>query len=118
MKYEVTITSIGDHVLQLMQMRESMILFDKDVPYQYSEMVVAHTKGILKEDLVVGDTLHIAGLDYQITAIGENALQTLREHGHFTLVFDGKETVEQPGQIAIHGAAIPRVMVGDLVQFA
>ena len=35
MKYDVTITGIGDFSLQLLQLRESMIIFDKDVPYEY-----------------------------------------------------------------------------------
>ena len=32
MKYEVTVTAIGDFVLPFMQTRESVILFNKDVP--------------------------------------------------------------------------------------
>ena len=44
MKYEVTVTGIGDFVLPFMQTRESVILFNKDVPYEYENMVVSHTK--------------------------------------------------------------------------
>ena len=54
MKYEVTITGIGDFVLPFMRTRESVIIFDKDVPYEYENMVVAHTKAEVKADIVVG----------------------------------------------------------------
>lgn len=117
MKYEVMVTNIGDFVLQFMQTRDSMIIFDKDVPYEYVNMVVAHNKGVLKEDIVVGDKVHIADMEYTVTAVGNNALDTLKEKGHCTLVFTGKEKVEQPGQIMLKGNGLPRVMVGDVIRF-
>lgn len=117
MKYEVTVTNIGEFVLQFLKVRDSMILFDKDVPYQYAEMVVAHTKGKLAEDIVVGDKLTIAETEYTVTAVGEEALKTLKDKGHCTLVFDGKDTVALPGQIAVSGKGMPRVMVGDTIRF-
>lgn len=117
MKYDVTITGIGDFSLQLLQLRESMIIFDKDVPYEYLEMVVAHTKSEIKGSIEIGDTVVIADKEYKITAIGSEALKTLQEHGHCTLVFNGADSVEQPGQIALAGRGIPRVMVGDKITF-
>lgn len=117
MKYEVTVTSIGDFVLQLMMTRESIILFDKDVPYEYQNMVVSHTKSKLMADIVPGDTCFIADREYQVTAVGEVALQTLREHGHCTLLFSGKDKTEQPGEIILQGQGVPRMMVGDRIRF-
>lgn len=118
MKYEVTITNIGDFSLQLLQTRDSMIIFDKDVPYQYMDMVIAHTKGVCKEDIIAGDKMWMAGQEYTVTAVGEEAMKTLRDKGHCTFVFNGKDTVEQPGQMALKGNAMPRVMVGDTICFA
>ena len=117
MKYEVTITNIGDFSLQLLKLRESMILFDRDVPYEYLDMVVAHTKDEVRGLIELGGTVHIAEHEYTITAIGSDALKTLKEHGHCTLLFNGKDSVEQPGQIAMSGRGIPRVMVGDTICF-
>ena len=117
MKYDVTITGIGDFSLQLLQLRESMIIFDKDVPYEYLDMVISHTKSTLKDTIKIGDTVIIADKEYTITAICENALSTLKEHGHCTFVFNGADVVEQPGQIALSGRGIPRVMVGDKITF-
>ncbi len=117
MKYDVTITGIGDFTLQLLQLRESMIIFDKDVPYEYIDMVISHTKGEIHGDIAVGDTVVIAEREYKITAIGDTALKDLGEHGHCTFIFNGSGIVEQPGQIALSGRGIPRVMVGDKITF-
>lgn len=117
MKYEVTITNIGDFALQLLKTRDSMVIFDKDVPFQYAEMVVAHTKATVKEDIVVGDKMNMAGQEYTVTAVGDEAMKTLRDNGHCTLVFNGNDTVEQPGQMALKGSGMPRVMVGDMIWF-
>lgn len=117
MKYEATVTNVGDFALQLMQTRDTMIIFDKDVPYEYINMVISHTKAELKDDITVGDKLCIAGLEYIVTAVGNEALINLKEKGHCTFVFNGKETVEQPGQIMLKGTGIPRVMVGDVIRF-
>ena len=118
MKYEVTVTAIGDFVLPFMQTRESVILFDKDVPYEYENMVVAHTKANLSADIVPGDKVSLADRSYTVTAVGAEAMKTLREHGHCTIVFTGKDAVEQPGQIMVKGDGVPRFMVGDVIRFA
>lgn len=117
MKYEVTVTAIGDFVLPFMQTRESVILFDKDVPYEYENMVVAHTKATFSADIVPGDKVSLADRSYTVTAVGAEAMKTLREHGHCTIVFTGKDEVEQPGQIMVKGEGVPRFMVGDVICF-
>ena len=117
MKYEVTVTAIGDFVLPFMQTRESVILFNKDVPYEYENMVVAHTKAELTSDIVPGDTVSLADRSYTVTAVGDEAMKTLRENGHCTIVFAGKDTVSQPGQIMVKGEGVPRFMVGDVIRF-
>jgi protein-N(Pi)-phosphohistidine--sugar phosphotransferase len=118
MKYRVTFTAIGDFALQLLQTRGSLIIFDKDVPYSYENMVLSHTKGELKGDVAVGDTLLIADREYKVVQVGEDANENLRAHGHVTLRFveaDAGEDV-QPGEIVLVGAGIPRVMVGDVLE--
>lgn len=116
MKYDVTVTNIGDFVLQFMQTRESVIIFNKNVPYEYMNMVVAHTIGDLKEDVVVGDKLYIADREYTVTAVGDEAMKTLRKDGHCTFVFREADAVEQPGQIMLAGDGMPRFMVGDTIR--
>lgn len=117
MKYEVMITAIGDFVFQYMMTRDSLIIFDKDVPYHYMNMVISHTKGEVKEDIVPSDKLLLADREYEVTAVGDEAMKNLREHGHVTLVFTGKDTAEQSGQIILSGGHAPRLMVGDTIRF-
>lgn len=117
MKYQVTVTAVGDFVLELLRTRESMIIFNKDVPFHYREMVVSHTKAELKSDIALGDTLTVGDLEYEVTAIGETAMADLRKNGHVTLVFTGESEAAQPGQIVVRGSYMPRVMVGDSISF-
>lgn len=117
MKYEATVTAIGDLVLSFMKIRSSLILFDKDVSPAYENMVISHTKGELKEDIVPGDRLIMADREYTVSDVGEIANQTLREHGHVTLIFGRNKKVEMPGQIALAESGVPRVMIGDSIMF-
>lgn len=117
MKYEVTVTAIGDSVLSFMKIRNSIIIFDNDVPPAYEGMVVSHTKGEVTADIEVGDTLIMADREYKVTGVGEEANKNLREHGHITLIFGEGRTVEMPGQIALDGKAAPRFMIGDSIMF-
>lgn len=115
MKYYVTFTAIGDFALQLLQTRGNLIIFDKDVPYSYENMVVSHTKGELKEDVREGDSVVLAECEYKVVRVGSDANANLRAHGHVTLHFaeedDGAQA--QPGEIHLIGAGFPRIMVGD-----
>lgn len=116
MKYKATVTAIGDFALQLMQVRDSIIIFDKDVPYAYANMVISHTKSDLKEDPVIGDQLIMADREYKIIDIGEDAVKNLRDRGHVTLVFNENRKAEMPGEIILSGDKVPRVMVGDTIE--
>lgn len=117
MKYEATITAIGESVLSYMKIRDSLILFDKDVPPAYESMVVSHTKSQLVADIAAGDKLIIADREYTVSDVGDTANENLREHGHVTLVFGQNKKAEMPGQIALEGMGVPRVMIGDNIIF-
>ena len=52
-----------------------------------------------------------------MTAVGDEAMKTLRANGHCTIVFTGKDAVELPGQIMVKGDGVPRFMVGDVIRF-
>lgn len=117
MKYTAVVTSIGDSVLQFLQIRNSIIIFDKDVPYAYENMVVSHTKNHLNENIVIGDTLCIGNMKYNVLDVGNCANDTLRQNGHCTIVFNQGCPVEMPGQIAVEGQALPRIMIGDIISF-
>ena len=118
MKYSVTFTAIGDFALQLLQTRGNLIIFDKDVPYSYENMVVSHTKGTLSEEVQAGDSVTIADHSYKVARVGTDANANLRAHGHVTLHFESEDsgTEAQPGEIHLIGARFPRIMVGDTLE--
>ena len=118
MKYRVTFTAIGDYALQLLQTRGNLIIFDKDVPYAYENMVVSHTKDKLSEDVKEGDTVVIAERSYKVARIGTDANANLRAHGHVTLHFESEDTGAdvQPGEIQLIGAGFPRIRTGDTLE--
>ena len=53
--------------------------------------------------LFLDDTMILCDKAFTITAIGDEALHTLRELGHCTLSFKGGETPERPGCIMLKG---------------
>ena len=113
MKYHVTFTAIGDFALQLLQTRGNLIIFDKDVPYSYENMVVSHTKDTLSEDVREG-----AERSYKVARVGADANANLRAHGHVTLHFENEDTGAdvQPGEIHLIGTGFPRIMTGDTLE--
>ena len=58
---------------------------------------------IFNDDAVVGDTVIVCDKAFTITAIGDEALHTLRSLGHCTLSFKGGDTPERPGCIMLQG---------------
>ena len=118
MKYYVTFTAIGDFALQLLRTRGNLIIFDKDVPYSYENMVISHTKDTLREDVKAGDTVVIAEHSYKVARVGSDANANLRAHGHVTLHFESEDTgtKAQPGEIHLIGANFPRIMTGDTLE--
>ena len=105
MKYCATITGWGEDALGFLADEDCnfMIVFNEDAPAELAEIAVLHTKAELAADPAVGDTVMICGKVYDITAVGEEALHTLRQLGHCTLSFKGGSEPERPGCIMLEG---------------
>ena len=114
MKYEASITSIGNLARNFLESNRSIIILDEGIRPNLAEMVVAHTKAELKEDIVAGDTLIWGKHAFSITSVGEDANKNLRDEGHCTIVFNGDNNM--PGQISIKGDIEPRLHREDLIQ--
>lgn len=108
MKYCTTITGWGGDALGFLEEEgcNFMILFNEDAPEELAEIAVLHTKAELMEDPAVGDTLILCEKVYNVTAVGDEALHTLRELGHCTLSFNGGSVPERPGCIMLEGEPI------------
>ena len=105
MKYCATITCWGEDALGFLADEDCnfMILFNEDAPAELAEIAVLHTKAELAADPAVGDTMMICDKVYDITAVGDEALHTLRQLGHCTLSFKGGSEPERPGCIMLEG---------------
>lgn len=114
-KYDVTITRIGKLARTFLENNSSTILLDEGTHPNLADMVIEHTPGELKENIVPGDTLEIGNMQYTVDKVGEVANDTLREEGHCTVVYNG--TGSMPGQIIVSGPAKPVVSNGAHIIF-
>jgi PTS system glucitol/sorbitol-specific IIA component len=115
MKYEVVVTSIGHMVKELMEFTGDLIIFDKCPLDGLEEISIMHTMGEVKGTIEIGDKVTLGKNQYTITAIGNEAPKTLKELGHCTFKFTGRDTVELPGQIELKGERRPEISLNDLI---
>ena len=116
MKYDVTVTGLGDMALAFldpaMEMR-FVILFNDDAPAELAELSILHTKAELSEAPAPGDTMKIGEKTYKVTAVGDEAIHTLKELGHCTLAFTADTEPYRPGCINLDGEIITEADLAD-----
>ena len=116
MKYDVTVTGLGDMALAFldpaMEMR-FVILFNEDAPAELAELAILHTKAEMTEAPAPGDTMKIGEKTYKITAVGDEAIHTLKELGHCTLAFTADTEPYRPGCINLDGEIITEADLAD-----
>ena len=116
MKYNVTVTGLGDMALAFldpaMEMR-FVILFNDDAPAELAELAILHTQAELTEAPAPGDTMKIGEKTYKITAVGDEAIHTLKELGHCTLAFTADTEPYRPGCINLDGEIITEADVAN-----
>ncbi len=108
MKYQSTIVGWGVDALGFLEIEDCnfIVIFNENAPEELVEISILHTIEELSEDPAVGDTVRICGKSFKITAIGTEALHTLRQLGHCTLCFKGGDTPECPGYMMLEGEGI------------
>ena len=121
MKYDVTVTGLGPMALEFLNPEMEMqfvILFNEDAPPELAELAILHTPGELKEAPAPGDTMKIGEKTYKITAVGNEAIQTLTNMGHCTLAFTADTEPYRPGCINLDGEVITEadVAAGSVIQ--
>ena len=114
-KYDVSITAIGNLARTFLENNNSAILLDEDVRPNLADMVIEHTPGELKEDIKKGDKLLMGGIKFTVEKVGYAANDTIREEGHCTLVFNAEGSM--PGQIIVKGPALPTLSNGAHITF-
>ena len=121
MKYDATIPGLGPMALEFLNPEMEMqfvILFNEDAPPELAELAILHTAGELKEAPAPGDTMKIGEKTYKITAVGNEAIQTLTNMGHCTLAFTADTEPHRPGCINLDGEVITEadVAAGSVIQ--
>jgi PTS system glucitol/sorbitol-specific IIA component len=109
MKYDVTVTGLGPMALEFLNPEMEMqfvILFNEDAPPELAELAILHTPGELKEAPAPGDTMRIGEKTYAITAVGDEAIETLTTLGHCTLAFKGDTEPYRPGCLMLDGEIV------------
>ena len=115
MKFEVEVIRVGEMAADLLA-GGHLIIFGDTPNEVLAEVCFMHTHGEICGDIEVGDTVVLGQKNFVITAIGEEALQTLAELGHCTFCFHGGTDVELPGQISLKGDEAPEALtIGDKI---
>ncbi|MGL5439342.1 MAG: PTS glucitol/sorbitol transporter subunit IIA [Filifactoraceae bacterium] len=113
---EYIITNAGISALEMFKEHNMIVLFDDSAPEELAEISVTHKGPPINKSICIGDILQIAGEDYIVTAVGEDANRTLKTIGHATLKFSGKDKVALPGQIELKGKVPPRFIIGETIK--
>lgn len=116
MKYDVTITGLGPMALEFLSPEMEMqfvILFNENAPAELAELAILHTAGEMTEAPAPGDTMKVGEKVYKITAVGDEAIHTLKELGHCTLAFTSSEEPYRPGCINLDGEPVTAADVVD-----
>ncbi|MEG1884219.1 MAG: PTS glucitol/sorbitol transporter subunit IIA [Clostridia bacterium] len=113
---EMTITGQGSGALDFWD-DKLLMLFGDSAGNGVEEYSVRVTMPIVSRDIIFGDKLCFGASEYSVTAIGAEAMQTLRLLGHCTLRFDGSSIAALPGSIHLEDAAMPEIRIGDEIYF-
>ncbi len=119
MKYSTTIVSWGEEALSFLEEENAfVVIFDRNAPEELAEIAILHEHAELTADPAVGDTMIFCGKTYEVTAVGEEAIHTLRTLGHCSLLFTGADEPELSGQIVLKGEPLTEadVKVGGVIQ--
>jgi len=115
MDYKSKVVGFGDIALDFLE-EKMLILFNEDAPSELAELSVLHEKQEMPKDVSRGDIVSLGSDEYVVTAVGDEANETLKMLGHCCLVFHGKDEVELPGQIQLKGEKLPDLKQGDYIK--
>lgn len=100
--YKTNITELGKDFYELYEQAESIVLFSDEIKdYALREISILHRVELIDEPIQVGDIIFFEDKGFEIMAIGDYALDSLRKIGHCTIKFNGKNRVELSGEITV-----------------
>lgn len=117
MIYRAKITGFGEMAMDFLS-ENILIIFNNTAPAELADLSVLHDPSDVVRNVKVGDKVRLGNHKYDVTAVGDEANETLKLLGHCTLCFKGLDQVELPGQIMLKGTETPTdLTVGDLIIF-
>ena len=114
--YQTTITQIGDFAREALT-DQMLITFREGAPADIQDYCFIHQHGKTEGELHRGAYMELADVRYPVTAVGDVAMQNLRELGHITLRFDGQTAAEYPGTVHVAGPVPQAVAAGCVLKF-
>ncbi|CAK9883924.1 MAG: PTS system glucitol/sorbitol-specific EIIA component [Candidatus Erwinia impunctatus] len=102
MIYQLEVISAGKVVEKYLS-DGKIILFSASAPNDIADYCVLHHASSLLQPLSVGQIIEINDINYPITAVGDVASENLKNLGHITLSFDGKEEADLAGTVHLAG---------------
>lgn len=113
--YQTKITKIGQFAKDALD-ENMLITFKEGAPQDVEDYCFIHAHGELNGELQVGDTLQIDNEHFEISAVGNVASFNLKELGHVTFRFDGKQEAEYPGTIHLIGNVPQNIDVNTVLK--
>ncbi len=92
-----------------------VIFFNEHVPPYLADYCYLLDEGEGQCTARPGDYIKLGGECFQITAVGEAAMQNYASLGHLVIRFDGDRTPVQPGTVHVERKEIPPLEVGTTV---
>ncbi len=114
-KYSATVLHVGPLVSEFTE-AGILVFFGENAPEELYEFSVIHDGKTLEADLVPGDLVSLDGEKFEILAIGEVANANFRNLGHLVMKFNGKTTVELPGDVCVEQKSLVFLSPGSRLE--
>lgn len=113
---DMKISGIGPGAMDFID-ENMIVLFGESAGNGIEEYSVRISMPTFTRDIAAGDTLKFGEKEYIVTAVGTEAMETLRLLGHCTLRFDGSHEAVLPGSIHLDDEEMPEIVIGDTICF-
>ncbi len=115
LKYQTTVTSVGPMAVEFAA-EGILVFFGTNAPEELHDFAILHEHTPNEEDVALGDTLEIGGVEFTVTGVGDVANDNLRNLGHLVVKFNGLAETELPGEVSVTEGTPPAIEPGMLIR--
>ena len=110
------VTHIGEMAFEFEE-DKVLVFFGPKAPSELRDVSIIHEGDFTQaQSLVVGHSLTIQDISYEIVSVGTQALHNLQELGHISVYFTHPPTDILPGSIYVKPHVMPSVTVGSSIK--